>query len=234
MTMTKIATLVISGALLTGTMVAQAADKAPAAPAAAVTPKPPEKAPAAAAPAKTGATAPGAAAVPAAAAPTAAAAPAAPPKPAPELDALFKGWEGNWKCDTTFAANAMGPGSPEMKTKSEVKIKKELAGFWYRGEYKIKKSKTMPGMEGIFMLGYDTGTKAPVNLTYDGMGGYAVETAAGATPDKQVFVGDGHMMGMKVKFRETMSKKSDKEVEHSFDVDMGKGFQPMGTDVCKK
>ena len=42
------------------------------------------------------------------------------------------------------------------------------------------------------------------------------------------------MMGQKVKMRETMSKKGDKEVEHTFEIDMGKGFQPMGTDSCKK
>jgi autotransporter translocation and assembly factor TamB len=224
--MKKHMTIAISGALLSISLVANAADKAPEKAAA-----PTAAAPAAAKPADK-------AAAPAAAAPaaTAAAAPAAPPvpTPAPELDATFKGYEGNWKCDTTFAAGSMGPGSPETKVKSEVKIKKESNGFWYKGEYKVKKSKTMPGMEGTFLLGYDAGLKAPVNVNYDGMGGYALETASGATADKIVFTGDGHMMGQKVKLRETMTKKGDKEVEHSFDVDMGKGFQPMGNDVCKK
>jgi hypothetical protein len=227
--MNKISTLVISGALLVGATVAQAADKAPA----------PAAVPAAAAPAAAAGKAPSPAplkapaAVEKAAAP-AAAAPAEMPKPAPEIDALYKGWEGSWKCDTTFVAGSMGPGSPEMKVKSDVKIKKDLGGYWYRGEFKIKKSKAFPGIDGVFMLGYDTGTKAPLSLTYDSMGGYAVESGAGATADKVVFVGDGHMMGMKSKFRETMTKKSDKEMEHSFDIDMGKGFAPMGVDVCKK
>lgn len=228
--MTKLTPIVICGTLLSLTLVARAADKpadkAPAPAAAAAKPADKAAAPAAA---KAG----DKAAAPAAAAP-AAAAPAGPPKPAPEVDALFKGWEGNWKCDTTFAANSMGPGSPEVKTKSEVKIKKDLGGFWYRGEYKIKKSKTMPGMEGIFMLGYDTGAKSAVSVSYDAMGGYAVETSPDATADKLVLVGDGHMMGMKVKMRETMTKKGDKEVEHTFDIDMGKGFAPMGVDACKK
>src|SRR5712671_1237536 len=64
------------------------------------------------------------------------AAPAAPPmpKPSPELEAYMKPFEGSWKCDTKFAPNAFGPGSPEMNVKSTVKIKKELDGFWYRGE----------------------------------------------------------------------------------------------------
>ena len=39
---------------------------------------------------------------------------------------------------------------------------------------------------------------------------------------------------MKTKVRETMVRKDPKTVEHTFELDMGKGFQPMGVDVCKK
>jgi hypothetical protein len=221
-TMTKLA-IVITGALFSSaiaTVSAQAADKAPAA-----------------APAGKPAAAPTAAPAGKAAAPAAAAAPApaGPPTPSPEVDALYKGWAGSWKCDTTFPAGAMGPGSPEMKTKSEVKIAKDIGGFWYRGDYKIKKSKTMPaGMEAVFLLGYDAVAKDAVNVNYDSMGGFSIEHGPGATADKVVFTGDSVMMGMKVKIREGMTKKDDKNVEHTFEVDMGKGFAPMGTDVCKK
>lgn len=237
-----------AGAPAKAPVAAAAPAAAPAkAPAAAAAPAAaPAKAPAAAAPTAaakapapavaTKETAPAAGKAPAAAgAPTAApAAAATPPKPAPELDALFKSWEGNWKCDTTFPANAMGPGTPETKVKTEVKIKKDLEGFWYRGEYKVKKTKTVPGMAGVFMLGYDAAAKAPVNVTYDAIGGYALETAQSSSPDKQVFVGEGHLAGMKMKLRETMAKKGDKEVEHTVEADSGKGFQLLGTDVCKK
>jgi len=41
-------------------------------------------------------------------------------------------------------------------------------------------------------------------------------------------------MGMKMKAREIIQKKSEKEISHRFEVDMGKGFQPMGEDVCKR
>jgi hypothetical protein len=219
LTMTKLA-IVITGALFSSTIVAGAARAADKAPAAA-----PATAPAAAA------KAPAPAAAPAAAAP---AAPSGPPTPPAEIDALYKGWEGNYKCDSTFNAGSMGPGSPEIKVKSEVKIKKEPSGFWYKGEYKIKKSKAMPAMDATFLLGWDGVAKAPVNLNYDSMGTYVVEHAPGATPEKISFVGDGAMMGMKVKVREGMTKKDDKTVEHTFEVDMGKGFQAMGTDICKK
>jgi hypothetical protein len=42
------------------------------------------------------------------------------------------------------------------------------------------------------------------------------------------------MMGKKVKTRETTTKDDPKHVTHKFEVDMGKGFQLMGEDVCKK
>jgi hypothetical protein len=233
-TMTKLA-IVISGTLFSGLVAlsAQAADKAPAAGAA--------PAPAgAAAKEGTAAKAPVAAkeepaakaGAPAAGAP--AAAPAGPPAPPPEVDQLYKGLEGSWKCETTFNAGAFGPGSPEMKAKSEVKVKKEPGGFWYKGEYKVKKTKTNPEVGATFLLGYDAAGKSATNVTYDNMGGYSVEHAPGATADKVAFAGDGSMMGSKVKVRETMTHKDPKTVEHTYEVDMGKGFQLIGTDVCKK
>jgi hypothetical protein len=174
-----------------------------------------------------------AAAAPAAGAP-AAGAPPAMPMPPPELDATFKGYEGNWKCETKFPAGAMGPGSPEMTAKTSVKIKKDkdLAGFWYRGDFEIKKTKTMPGMKGTFYMGVDPGTKQAMLVGIDGMGG----TSSGTGPlgETLIFNGSGVMMGQKVTTRETMTKKSDKEVYHKLEVDMGKGLQNMGEDTCKK
>jgi hypothetical protein len=173
-------------------------------------------------------------AAPAGSAPAAAGAPAAPmgpPKPAPELDATFKYLEGTWKCDTTFPANAMGPGSPEMKTKTTIKFKKDLNGFWYRGEYEAKKTKEFPGMKGIVFFGHDG--KQLLTSSVDAMGGMASGTGT-ATGNTLTFIDDAYMMGTKMKMRETIEKKSDKEVLHKFESDMGKGFQPMGEDVCKK
>jgi hypothetical protein len=237
--MTKLA-IVISGTLFSAALVvpALAADKAPAPGAVTAPPttKPPTPAPVAAkdAPAKAGAPAAGAPAAGAPAAGAAAAAPSGPPTPSPEVEALFKALEGSWKCETTYAPNAMGPGSPETKAKSEVKIKKDLGGFWYRGDYKVKKGKTNPEFGAGFALGYDAGAKAAVSINADSFGGYGIGHAPDATPEKAVFMGEGHMMGMKVKTRETMTKKDAKNVEHTFEVDMGKGLQLFATDACKK
>jgi hypothetical protein len=211
----------LSGGTLAFAQAPKPAEK-PAAPTTAPAKAPPA-APAVAKPA-TPAAAPGAA-------PTAAAPPAM-PTPSPELDTLYKGW----KCDTTMAAGAVGPGSPELKVKSQVKIAKakDLGGFWYRGEYEIKKTKTVPGFKGTFMLGYDALSKAALNVSYDNTGAAGLATGTNATGDTVTFVGDSYMMGQKMKTRETMTKKSPKEVEHKFEADLGKGFQLMGTDECKK
>jgi len=208
---------------------------APAAPSAAGTMKP-AAAPAAAPAPKPAAAAP---AAPAAAggAPAAAAAapPAAPPMPAPskELEGFMKGFEGNWKCETKFAPGAMGPGSPEITGKSTVKIKKDYGGFSWHGEYALAKSKTMPALSGVMQLGYDQGSGQLTVVSYDSMGS-ATMGAGPITGDTAVITEDGYAMGMKVKMRETMTKKGPKEIYHKYEGDMGKGFQLMGEDFCKK
>jgi hypothetical protein len=156
--------------------------------------------------------------------------------PPPELDTLFKAWEGTWKCDTTFAANAMAPGSPEMKVKGTAKIKKDkdLGGFVYRGIYEVKKTKTSPGLRGEFVLAYDSGSKSAVMTSVDNMGSIGIATAPTASGDTFTFTGDGYMMGQKVRTRESFTKKGDKGMEHKYEVDMGKGFMAIGMDDCKK
>jgi hypothetical protein len=154
------------------------------------------------------------------------------PKPSPEWEAFTKGMEGSWKCDSTMPAGAMGPGSPEMKMQASAKIKKDMGGFWLVGTYEMKKTKTMPGMKGTFMMGSPDG-KTFVSSNIDSAGNSSYSTGALA-PDGGSTTGEGIMMGNKVKVRETMQKKSDKEVYHKVEMDMGKGFQVMGEDSCKK
>ena len=178
---------------------------------------------------------------PAASAPKASAAPApvvapagpAMPTPSRELEAFMKGFEGSWKCDTKFPAGSMGPGSPETSVKTVVKIKKEFGGFSWHGEYKLDKTVAMPAMSGVFQVAYDPGTKQATFVSYDSMGA-AMMGAGPLTGDSVTFAEDGYMMGMKTKVRETMTKKGPKEISHSVEVEMGKTFQLMGEDTCKK
>jgi uncharacterized protein DUF1579 len=167
-----------------------------------------------------------------AAAAPAAGAPMAMPKPAPEWEAFIKGLDANWKCETTMPAGSMGPGSPEMKMPTTAKVKKDLGGFVLVGSYEAKKTKTMPGMKGTFTMGSPDG-KTLVNTFMDNMGGTSF-TSGPLGPDGGTTTGEGFMMGAKVKVRETVQKKGEKEMFHKVEMDMGKGFVPAGEDTCKK
>ncbi|HMC93347.1 MAG TPA: DUF1579 family protein, partial [Polyangia bacterium] len=165
-----------------------------------------------------------------------AAAPAAPPKPTPskELEAFMKPFEGSWKCETKFAANSFGPGSPEMNAKSTVKFKKDLDGFVYKGEYEVKKQKGFDmTMKGVLYIGFDPGSMQAVATTVDNMGGIAMGVGK-ITGDSLTYTSEQYMMGMKVKSRDTMSSKGPKEAFHKIEMDMGKGFMAFGEDTCKK
>ncbi|HEY6475344.1 MAG TPA: DUF1579 family protein, partial [Polyangia bacterium] len=166
------------------------------------------------------------------AAPVAAATPPPPaPKPATELDQL-KMFEGTWRCDGKQPAGPMGP---EQAYKSSFKGKKDVENFWLAFEYTQKKSKvhSMPIVAKGF-LGYDPASKKYVTMGVDNMGGSISETSPGWEADKLVFSGDGQMGGQKISFRETYTKKSDKEMTWSGEMKMGKDWIPVGIDTCKK
>jgi hypothetical protein len=178
---------------------------------------------------------PAAAPAPAASKPAVAVAPATPPPPAPkpavELDQL-KMFEATWKCEGKQPAGPMGP---EQDYKSTFKGKKDVESFWISFEYSQKKSKAhaMPVMAKGY-IGYDPAAKKYVSLGVDNMGGSVTESSPGWEADKLTFTGDGQMGGQKISFRETYTKKSDKEMIWSGEMKMGKDWIPVGTDTCKR
>jgi hypothetical protein len=206
----------------------------PAKPAAAPAPAPAAKPATAAAPAPTAAKPAPAAPPPAAAKPAVAAAPATPPpapKPAAELDQL-KMFEATWRCEGKQPAGPMGP---EQDYKSTFKGKKDVDSFWIAFEYSQKKSKAhaMPIITKGY-VGYDPAGKKYVSMGVDNMGGSVTESSPGWEADKLTFTGDGQMGGQKISFRETYTKKGEKEMIWSGEMKMGKDWIPVGTDTCKK
>jgi Protein of unknown function (DUF1579) len=155
------------------------------------------------------------------------------PKPPPELEAAFKPLDGMWKCDSKFPAGALGPNSPETTAKTMVRFHKIERGFFYQGDYDMKKTKTTPGMKGSMLISYQPEAKTFVMTSHDDMGGAGLATSPGFSGDSIAFTGDAYMMGQKVKVRDTMTK-GDKTLSHKMEVDMGKGFQLMGEDSCKR
>jgi len=206
----------------------------PAKPAPAPAPTPAAAKPAAATPAATKPPTP-AAPAPTAAKPAVAAAPATPPppvpKPAAELEQL-KMFEATWRCQGKQPA---GPFGPEQEYKSVFKGKKDVDSFWISVEYSQKKSKAhaMPIITKGY-VGYDPAAKKYVSLGVDNMGGSVTESSPGWEADKLTFTGDGQMSGQKISFRETYTKKGDKEMVWSGEMKMGKDWIPVGTDTCKK
>jgi hypothetical protein len=209
---------------------AQTPSAGPPPPPAAALPAPkPAAPPPAAAPAKPAAPAPAAAAKPPAAA--VAAPPPAAPKPAAELDQL-KYFEGSWKCDGKQPA---GPFGPEHPYKSVFKMKKDVENFWVALEYEQKKSKVHPmPIKAKGFVGYDAVSKKFVTIGVDNTGGWISEISGGWEGDKMVFSGEGAMMGQKVSFRETYTKKGDKAFGWMGEMKMGKDFISVGSDDCKK
>jgi hypothetical protein len=165
------------------------------------------------------------------------AAAAMPPPPAPskELENWMKPIDGTWKCDTKMMAGAMGPGSPEMTSKTTVKFSKDKDsnGMWYRGDYTAPKTKTSPEMKGSFLIGYDDNAKQVKSVGWDSMGGASMGTGT-MTADTITWTGETMMMGQRMKIRDTMTKTGPKTATHKMEADQGKGFQVMAEDTCTK
>jgi len=156
---------------------------------------------------------------------------AGPPKPGPEIDHL-KFFEGNWRCDGKVPAGPMGP---EHGFKSTFKVKRDLDGFWYVAEYEQKKSKENPvPIRARAYFGYDGGTKKYVLSVFDNVGGIVLETSPGWEGERMIASGEGTAMGQRVGFRETFTKKAEKEMAWLGEMKMGKDWMVVGSDTCRR
>jgi hypothetical protein len=167
-------------------------------------------------------------------APAAAGAPApaaaSPHKPASELDQV-KWLEGNWRCDGKAPAGPMGP---EHAYKSTMKVKRDLDGFWYVGEYEQKKSKDNPmAVKARSFIGFDPVAKKVVSLGVDSFGG-ALQLSGAIEGDKITTEGEGTMGGQKMGFKEVFTKTGDKSLTWHGELKMGKEWTVIGDDTCKR
>ena len=170
----------------------------------------------------------------AAPAPAASGAPAAPPasphKPAAELDQI-KWLEGTWRCDGKAPAGSMGP---EHAYKSAMKVKRDLDGFWYVGEYEQKKSKDNPmAVKARSYIGFDPVAKKVVSVGVDSFGG-ALQMTGTIEGDKISTEGEGTMGGQKMGFKQIFAKTGDKSLTWHGELKMGKDWTVIGDDSCKR
>jgi len=162
--------------------------------------------------------------------------PDGPQGPPPQVGELYAELKGEWGCETTFPAGALGPGAPEMGVSGHLQVadNDDLGGYWYRGIYATEPSETMPTFRVEFFMGYGELTGLAFLVGVDNIGGTSTGTSAGWKDDVLTYEGHGYSMGQAVKTRESMTKNGTAEVVHRLEVDAGDGYQPKVETVCKR
>jgi len=150
------------------------------------------------------------------------------PKPDPALVQAFGSSVGTWKCTgSTTLPQEMGGG--ELKTKGTMKIRREVGGFAYSGDYKMAKNKAFPGMRARMLWTYDPVAKKFYELSADDTGGAVRGESDGPKDGKMVWSEEGTMMGKAGKSTTTITGMGKKAIDIQFEMaDM------KGTDHCKK
>lgn len=151
-------------------------------------------------------------------------------KPAPQMDQLAK-MAGTWKCDGTADPTQVSAGG---KFKATTKTTKDLNGHWYAMRYEEQKSKDHPAYTMLAHFGWDASSNQFVQFAADDYGGWQHLTGPGWENDKLVWTGDGAMMGQKVRFTQTMTRKSDREMDVTTEAQMDGGQRWSMHLTCKK
>jgi hypothetical protein len=162
-------------------------------------------------------------------APAAAPASAAMPMPAPNaaLDQL-KFFAGNWQCAGTGYVE--GKGHP---TSATVNMGWDLNGFFMTLRYEEKKTGVNPmPIAVVEHWGYSDELKKLIAGHVDSMGGYGTEVTAGWEGNTLVWVGDDHMMGMKMPGRDTFVKQGDNGVTHLGEMQQNGAWIKQDEETC--
>ena len=152
--------------------------------------------------------------------------------PPPEMSKLS--WmSGNWTCSGRTLPSPMGPAHP---TEGTVSIKADLGGRWMVAHYREKKTtqNTMP-FDGDEYWGYDSAEKKWDRIAIDNMGGWSAGDANDWQGNTITWMSEGMMGGKKAKFRDTFTKKSDREVFYKGEMQGADGKWVQGWETtCHK
>jgi len=154
--------------------------------------------------------------------------------PPPEIGEAFKFLEGTWKCEVRFSADAFGAGSPPMAATATLKVKRDLDGFFYRGEYEIKKTKTMPAFRALIYLGHQPAVRLYTLTLLDSAGSLELATSPGFAVDEIAFQGEAYSRGRRIQARETLTKRGPTAFSRKTELEVGKGLQVIADDTCKR
>jgi uncharacterized protein DUF1579 len=155
-------------------------------------------------------------------------APGGPPKAPEEMKQLASSMVGTWKCT---GKGTMG--ATEIPMNGTYKVTAELDGFYLIGDLTTPKMKNGMQMKGKDIYGYDAGSKTFQMMSIDNMGGMTMMSSKGWEGEKMDWSGKAKMMGQEMDSKQTVERKSPKEVHLSGST--GSGATGMTWDVtCKK
>jgi hypothetical protein len=153
----------------------------------------------------------------------------APPRPAPQLEQL-KLFVGNWKCAGKQLPSPMF--GPEHAFTGAASAKPEVDGFWQQFSYEEKKSKEHPGLKLSGFWGYDTAGKRFIRGAGSNQGGWDSATSVGWNGDKMVWTGDLSGPAGRMPFRQTFTRKGDKEWSFRLELNLQGQWVPLTDVTC--
>jgi hypothetical protein len=155
--------------------------------------------------------------------------PRAAPKPPAQLDQL-KVFLGNWKCTGKQLATPMF--GPEHTFTGSASARPEVDGFWQQFTYEEKKSKEHPGVKIVGLWGYDVGGKRFIRAGASNESDWDSATSVGFNGDKMVWTGDLSSPHGRMPFRQTFTKKGDKEWSFRLELNTQGTWVPLTEVAC--
>lgn len=156
-------------------------------------------------------------------------APAAPRKPAEQLEQL-KLFLGNWKCTGKQMSTPMF--GAEHTFTGTASARPEADGFWQQFVYEEKKSKEHPGLKLVGLWGYDAGGKRFIRAAGGTDGSWDSASSIGWNGDKMVWTGDLSGPAGRMPFRQTFTRKGDKEWSFRFELNPQGNWIPLSEVSC--
>jgi hypothetical protein len=139
---------------------------------------------------------------------------------------------GSWKCTGEVFETPMAPG---RMTSGTAEIQWGLDGNWLAFTYAEKKTKVAP-MPVTYsgFIGYDPEIKSFVIGGVDSFGGYSTASSKGLDGDSLVFTGPWHMGTMTTNGRDTFTRKGDRQLIHTGEVEMDGKWVKYTEEKCMK
>jgi hypothetical protein len=157
--------------------------------------------------------------------------PPPPPKPAAQLEQL-KPFLGAWKCTGRQLATPMF--GPEHAFTGSAAAKPEVDGFWQQFVYEEKRSKEHPGLKLVGLWGYDAGGKRFIRAAGSSQGGWDSASSVGWNGDKMVWTGELSSPKGRMPFRQTFTKKGEKEWSFRLELNPAGTWIPLSEVSCKR